>query len=82
MNDNSKITIEVSGHTDNVGSDEYNLKLSDDRAKSVKTYLESQGIDSSRIQSKGYGETKHIAGNETEEDRQLNRRVEFTILTK
>jgi outer membrane protein OmpA-like peptidoglycan-associated protein len=82
LNENAKITIEVSGHTDNVGSDEYNLKLSDDRAKSVKLYLESQGIATNRIQSKGYGETKHIAGNETEEDRQLNRRVEFTILTK
>lgn len=82
LTNNPNMTIEVAGHTDNVGADEYNLRLSDDRANSVRTYLISKGIVQSRIKAKGYGETKPIADNETDEGRQLNRRVEFTILTK
>lgn len=80
MTQNSKMQIELSGHTDNVGSDEANLKLSDDRARAVTDYLISLKIDAGRIQAKGYGETKPVATNDTEEGRQLNRRVEFTIL--
>lgn len=80
MTENSKMQIELSGHTDNVGSDEANMKLSADRAKSVTDYLVSLGINAERIQSKGYGETKPVGSNDTEEGRQLNRRVEFTIL--
>ena len=74
-----RIEIEMSAHTDSNGSDEYNMKLSDNRARSVMEYILSKGISESRIQSKGYGETKPVAENDTDENRQLNRRVEFTI---
>ena len=80
MNVNDKMQIELSGHTDNVGSAEANLKLSDDRAKAVADYLIGKGIKAERIIFKGYGETKPLATNDTEEGKQLNRRVEFTVL--
>jgi outer membrane protein OmpA-like peptidoglycan-associated protein len=70
----------IDGHTDNVGKAAYNMKLSQNRANSVKTYLVNKGIDASRITSKGYGLTKPIASNKTPEGRQKNRRVEFTIV--
>jgi outer membrane protein OmpA-like peptidoglycan-associated protein len=82
LKDNSKMEIQISGHTDNIGNDEYNLKLSKDRAVSVLNYLISKGIDAKRLSCEGYGETKPIADNNTEEGRVLNRRVEFTILKK
>lgn len=74
------VEIEMSAHTDSKGSDDYNYTLSDNRAASVRTYILSKGISSTRIISKGYGETKPVATNETDEGRQENRRVEFTIL--
>lgn len=77
---NSKIRIEISGHTDNQGDDEYNMKLSVDRAKSVFDYIVSKGIDPSRVEYRGYGESKPIASNETEEGRALNRRTEMMII--
>jgi outer membrane protein OmpA-like peptidoglycan-associated protein len=80
LKDNPAIEIEMSAHTDSKGSDDYNFRLSDNRAKSVKDYIISKGIPESRIASKGYGETKPVATNDTDEGRQLNRRVEFTIL--
>jgi OOP family OmpA-OmpF porin len=80
LQNNSKLKIEIAGHTDNVGSDETNQVLSKNRAEEVKNYLLTKGIDPSRIKSKGYGETKFVATNETEVGRQLNRRVEFTIV--
>ena len=80
LSENPAIEIEMSAHTDSRGSDDYNFKLSDNRAKSVMEYIISKGIDRSRISSHGYGETKPVATNETDEGRQLNRRVEFTIL--
>ena len=80
LNENPAIEIEMSAHTDSRGSDEYNFKLSDNRARSVMEYIISKGIDSSRITSHGYGETKPVASNDTDEGRQLNRRVEFKIL--
>jgi outer membrane protein OmpA-like peptidoglycan-associated protein len=70
----------IDGHTDNVGKAAFNMKLSENRAKSVKTYLVDKGIDASRITAKGYGLTKPIASNKTPEGRQKNRRVEFTIV--
>jgi OmpA-OmpF porin, OOP family len=79
LTENPAIEIEMSAHTDAKGSDEYNIKLSHNRAASVRTYIISQGIAESRIISKGYGETKPIDTNETDEGRQMNRRVEFTI---
>lgn len=80
LKENPSIVIEMSSHTDSKGSDEYNLTLSNNRAKSVKEYILSKGIDASRITSQGYGETTPVASNDTDEGRQLNRRVEFKIL--
>jgi outer membrane protein OmpA-like peptidoglycan-associated protein/tetratricopeptide (TPR) repeat protein len=80
LESNKKIVIEVGGHTDNVGSDDTNLKLSHDRAKSVRDYLAKAGISFERMQAKGYGETQPVAENETEDGRKANRRTEFVIL--
>ncbi|MBS1654480.1 MAG: OmpA family protein [Bacteroidetes bacterium] len=80
LNDNPAIQIELSAHTDSKGSDEYNFKLSDNRARSVMEYIISKGISADRLTSHGYGETMPVATNETDEGRQLNRRVEFKIL--
>lgn len=82
MQSNPKMTIKISGHTDDVGSDIDNLKLSKDRASSVKIYLVKNGIDEKRITSNGYGETKPQVKNDSDENRQKNRRVEFTIVSK
>ena len=73
------IKVEVGGHTDAKGSDEYNQKLSEGRAASVLKYLKSKGIAADRMTSVGYGETKPVADNETDEGRELNRRVELKI---
>jgi len=72
-------SLKLSGHTDNVGSESANLKLSKDRAESVKAYLVSKGANPSRIEATGYGETQPIASNKTAAGRQKNRRVEFTL---
>lgn len=80
LNENPAIEIEMSAHTDSRGSDEYNFTLSDNRARSVMEYILAKGIDPSRIKSQGYGETKPVVPNDTDENRQLNRRVEFMIL--
>lgn len=82
MNKFPAMTVEIAGHTDYMGSVEYNNRLSADRANSVVKYLISQGIESKRLTWKGYGKSKPIADNSTEEGRQTNRRVEFTVLTK
>ncbi len=80
MNENKNLVIEISGHTDNTGTDEINNKLSLERANAVKDNLLKGGIDTSRIRTKGYGKTKPKADNATEEGRQINRRVEIEIL--
>lgn len=72
--------IEIGGHTDNVGSAASNLKLSEERAKAVRDYLITKGIDGSRLTFKGYGMTKPIADNKTPAGRAENRRTEVTIL--
>ena len=77
---NPSVEIEISGHTDSKGSDDYNLNLSQGRSQSVVDYLISQGIESYRLSAQGYGETKPIDSNDTEEGRANNRRVEFTVL--
>ena len=74
---NPKITIEVQGHTDNVGQAAYNLKLSQQRADSVRSYLVAHGIDPTRLISKGFGMTQPLVPNNTEGNRALNRRVQF-----
>ena len=82
LNDMPTLKIEISGHTDNVGSDAYNKKLSLGRAKAVVDFLIDNGIDSDRLTSAGYGESQPIETNETEEGRQMNRRTEFKVLSK
>ena len=79
LNNNKNLVIEIAGHTDAVGSDASNLLLSKNRANAVMTYLLEKGIPANQLTAKGYGETKFIATNDTEEGKQLNRRVEFEI---
>ena len=74
--------IEISGHTDNVSGESFNLELSKKRAKAVVDYLNLQRISIDRLETKGYGFRQPIASNETEEGRAKNRRVEFKILEK
>ena len=77
-----KVVVEVSGHTDSVGSEEYNQKLSERRAIAVKAYLESKGITATRLTARGYGETQPVASNDTDAGRALNRRVELIVLSR
>ncbi len=79
MNKYPMITLEFSGHTDSIGSDSYNQKLSEQRVKAVVEYLISQDVDKERLSYVGYGETRPIATNSTDEGRQKNRRIEFRI---
>jgi OmpA-OmpF porin, OOP family len=72
-------SLKLAGHTDNVGSDAANLKLSKDRAEAIKAYLVEQGANPSRIEATGYGKSQPIATNKTAAGRQQNRRVEFTL---
>jgi OOP family OmpA-OmpF porin len=72
--------IAIEGHASSEGNDAYNLRLSDQRAKSVMKYLVDNGIADATLEAKGYGETKPIADNESEEGREKNRRVEFNIV--
>ncbi|ARU32055.1 hypothetical protein CAP31_10460 [Sulfuriferula sp. AH1] len=74
------INVEISGHTDSIGSAKYNMKLSEKRAMTVKKYMESKGIAADRMTTKGYGETKPIASNKTKAGRAENRRVEIEIM--
>lgn len=80
LNDNPKIHIELAGHTDNQGSDDYNTKLSQNRVNEVAKYLTTNGIQAIRLVSKGYGKTKPIVPNTSDFNKSQNRRVEFVIL--
>ena len=80
--DNSSMKIEISGHTDNIGSASYNQRLSEARAKTVVDYLTAKGISAHQMTYKGYGFEQPIASNENESGRQLNRRTEFKIVSK
>lgn len=77
---NPTLRVELGGHTDNVGADVANLALSEQRAQAVRDYVVAKGIDGTRVTFKGYGETKPVATNDTEEGRALNRRTEVTVL--
>jgi outer membrane protein OmpA-like peptidoglycan-associated protein len=76
---NPSLEVEVEGHTDNKASDQYNLGLSQRRAESVRSYLVKGGIAASRLTAKGYGKTKPVADNATEDGRAKNRRVDLRI---
>ncbi len=80
LKDWSGVRLEVQGHCSEPGSDEHNMDLSRRRAAAVKDYLVSRGIDASRLEPKGYGETRPIADNDTVEGRQKNRRVELHVI--
>ena len=82
LTDNPTVQLEISGHTDNVGSLKTNTRLSQDRAQSVVNYLVSKGVASSRLQAKGYAFSQPIASNDTPDGRAQNRRVEFKVLSK
>ncbi len=81
LKDNSWIRLRIEGHTDSVGPAEYNLRLSQKRANAVRNYLIAHGIDPSRLEAVGYGESRPIAPNTTPEGRAKNRRVEFVIIS-
>jgi outer membrane protein OmpA-like peptidoglycan-associated protein len=71
--------LDIAGHTDDKGSDEYNLKLSQNRANAVKDYLVKKGVNAETITAQGFGESKPIVPNDNDSNRERNRRVEFKI---
>lgn len=79
LNDDKDLKLSIEGHTDNVGADDSNQTLSDNRAASVKQYLVNKGIDESRLTSQGFGETQPVADNKTAAGRAKNRRVVMTV---
>lgn len=80
MSQNPDLKVEISGHTDNIGNDQANLKLSQERASIVVETLVKKGIAANRMIAKGYGKTQPFGLNDTEEQRALNRRTEFKII--
>jgi outer membrane protein OmpA-like peptidoglycan-associated protein len=80
LRDNPTVRVEVAGHTDSIGSPDYNLALSQGRAGSVVRYLTEQGVKSAQLSAKGYGLTQPKTSNDTVEGRATNRRVEFRVL--
>lgn len=77
---NKNLRIEIGGYTDNIGDDDYNMKLSQDRAHAVMNYLMNKGVDKSRLSAKGYGETNPVGDNSTDEGRAQNRRTEIKVV--
>jgi outer membrane protein OmpA-like peptidoglycan-associated protein len=73
------LRIAIEGHTDNVGGDEYNMKLSENRANAVRSYLVSQGLNSGIVTAQGFGKTRPVADNGIAAGRQRNRRVEMVV---
>lgn len=80
LDENPSLKIQINGHTDNIGSDTDNLKLSNDRAKAVYDHLIKNGIDANRLKYKGFGEANPSASNDTEEGRRQNRRTEYELI--
>ena len=81
LNENPKLTLQIGGHTDNIGKKEANISLSFSRATSVVKYLISKGINPVRLVAKGFGDSKPLGINDTEEGKSLNRRTEINVLT-
>jgi OOP family OmpA-OmpF porin len=77
---NPDMRVEIQGHTDNIGSDKANMKLSEKRAQTVKNYLVARGVDGTRLKVVGLGESQPIADNKTAAGRAMNRRIEFKVL--
>ncbi|MDP4211961.1 MAG: OmpA family protein [Bacteroidota bacterium] len=82
LNENPQVSVQINGHTDNVGKEADNLLLSENRAKAVVNYLKSKGVDGKRLSFKGYGDTEPISSNDTEEGRGKNRRTELKVIIK
>ena len=82
LEENPEMRVEIQGHTDSKGPEAYNQMLSKKRAMAVKAYLEKQGIDSDRLEVKGYGESDPIASNDNANGRQKNRRVRFKVISR
>ncbi|MDE3143473.1 MAG: OmpA family protein, partial [Bacteroidota bacterium] len=80
LNDNPTLKIQINGHTDNTGNEKDNLILSANRAKAVADYLVSKNIDAARLSYKGYGSSKPVAANNSEEGKFKNRRTEFVVV--
>ena len=80
MKERKTLKIRIEGHTDNVGKEQKNTKLSQARSEAVSQYLVEKGIEASRLEFKGFGPTQPIADNKTDEGRAKNRRVEFVII--
>lgn len=76
---NNDIKVEIQGYTDNIGSESYNMKLSQRRAEAVKEFLQSKGVSGNRLRAVGFGESNPVADNKTAEGRAMNRRIEFKI---
>jgi OOP family OmpA-OmpF porin len=79
MQENKDKRVSLSGHTDSIGSEKYNLGLSERRVTAVREYVVKKGVDGSRITGQGFGESKPIADNKTKEGRAKNRRVEVKV---
>jgi outer membrane protein OmpA-like peptidoglycan-associated protein len=82
LNQNPTIRIELAGHTDSDGSDVFNQTLSEGRAKSAVNYLNNKGVNTSRLEAKGYGESQPLAPNTSPKGKAKNRRVELKIIGK
>lgn len=80
LKNNQNVSVEIGGHTDDIGSEDYNMGLSISRSKEVFDYLINNGLKNSQLKYKGYGESQPLLPNISEENRQLNRRIEFKIL--
>jgi OOP family OmpA-OmpF porin len=81
LNDFPKMRISIEGHTDNVGTEAFNMRLSQKRAEAVRSYLTQKGIAPDRLEATGYGPTRPIASNKTAMGRSQNRRTEFRIVS-
>ena len=80
LKNHPNLNIEISGHTDNVGTESYNLRLSINRAKAVYDFLIAGGVDAEMVSYQGYGSTLPVTANETDYGRAKNRRIELIIL--